>query len=1507
MPHINRIRVNNIKYNGGTQFYDDFHMNFGGRNALYDLANGGGKSVLMLLLLQNLLPNCSLDEKQPIEKLFRTGEGSTVIHSLIEWKLDKEDEKKSKFKYMTTGFCAKKGKDRGEEENKYGLETSSIEYFNYCIFYSDFNDYDIRNLPLIQGKERITYSGLRKLLKELSENTNLHMAVTIFDKKAEYQQFIARYGLYESQWEIIRGINKTEGHVRTYFETNYRSTRKVVEELFIEEIIEKAYRIKTSNENEGQQLAQTLLDIKDKIVELSKKKAEIVNYDLQVEALEQFLNKLDTLSDSFEFKKQVEERIFSFLGAVAKENNRLELEIKKINDEIEDLSKESKDVTRKIETLKLQEMKEQREDMKRQLERVLLLKDSVEESLSTERKSLHQKEAGNYYLQYVESKKQAHIMKEEINHMRENHEELLDKIKGLVYDKKLRDDKKLNELNEQLNELSCSIIKSSEDLESFILEERKADNKKAIEENKLDEIKSKAEQLNQELIRLREVTPVLLLEELPNIIKKTEDGLQKAKDQLEENKGLIEEKKSLGLNYQLQEKDYTYTLNHLLQQKDEMEQKKRDYQLKESSVRERGSIYNEMEPVKLKTLVENKYRNAILEIGDLEKSKARILEVLEKLEEGVTFMVTKETEELLSYMNKKYNDGVLGVDLLDQYEEQRKEEVLEKIPFLPYAIVLSDKNYMKLKSDDKPLEWSKGSSIIPIVNKSFLDLDEDYSIEKILFAGKEIDYFINKDRIEIEKRKAKEELSGVEKNLLILRSRENTYQMDLNLVKEFVEQYIPYGDYWSSESIRIEKEYEDLLEKRREAAELEKENNNEILALEITVKQLIDKMKEDESTLYNQQRMKEVYHSLEENLKKEHKIQVILQEIEPRVLELKGLIEETKKELEEKKKQSDNFKEQIKTIREQWKRYEAYYVEDEALRVRVLKEIEEERKNLLEANKRKDDNQQDSSDVLSQFHEDFGIDYDAELEGILLAYEKDNADVVEKDRWYKQHLDNMKLYEKEMKNRKVQIADMEVLYTLGKIVEVSDHELEEIKHVIEKLEKNHKEYESDIQSRQVKISMLIGKIELVEGELQKNYGKIEEYNTPIEGYHSAIKEHEKIRQLLYQQGLQLKNKSDHVNKQNHEMKALKDRVQYMIELHHITLKVPKEQLPELVVDNFKQYEEILNKDFNQAIQKAEKGKQIFENAKSECIEQLKKVTAYEFAEQLNRQVKIPTTKEEILQLSQMIGEACELIQIEKANIETGLKDIERIKESFENQCLQRCNTVRRELDKFPKLSSIIIDDELTQIVKLRIPYVKEEAQHYEISRYIDRIIGNIDHFDSEQEKMKYVISELSLKKLFSVIVIDMNRISLELYKRERIKEQSRHLRYEEAVGSTGQSQGIYIQFLIAIINYIANINSYNAANEELKKVIFIDNPFGAAKDTYIWEPIFAMLESNNVQLIVPTRGATPAITGKFDVNYILNQKLINGRQQTVVADYRSEIDASATEYIKAEYVQERFL
>lgn len=303
MPHINRIRVNNVKYNFGTQSYEDFVMRLSGKNTIYDLANGGGKSILMLLLLQNMIPNCTLDEKQPVEKLFRAGNDNKVIHSLIEWKLN-TCHVKNGFIYMTTGFCARKAKEEAEEERK--GNTAPIEYFNYCIFYREVNQNDIVNLPLQNKDEKITYQGLKNYLREIGKK-DYSLEVHIFEGKGEYQRFISEYGIYESEWELIRGINKTEGHVRTFFENNYKTTRKVVEDLFIEDIIEKSY--KSAWNDNGNNAAQNLLDIKDKLVELAKKKSEIEHFDHQSEALKAFSERLHSMRGIFGEKALYEKQL----------------------------------------------------------------------------------------------------------------------------------------------------------------------------------------------------------------------------------------------------------------------------------------------------------------------------------------------------------------------------------------------------------------------------------------------------------------------------------------------------------------------------------------------------------------------------------------------------------------------------------------------------------------------------------------------------------------------------------------------------------------------------------------------------------------------------------------------------------------------------------------------------------------------------------------------------------------------------------------------------------------------------------------------------------------------------------------------------------------------------------------------------------------------------------------------------------------------------------------------
>ena len=171
--------------------------------------------------------------------------------------------------------------------------------------------------------------------------------------------------------------------------------------------------------------------------------------------------------------------------------------------------------------------------------------------------------------------------------------------------------------------------------------------------------------------------------------------------------------------------------------------------------------------------------------------------------------------------------------------------------------------------------------------------------------------------------------------------------------------------------------------------------------------------------------------------------------------------------------------------------------------------------------------------------------------------------------------------------------------------------------------------------------------------------------------------------------------------------------------------------------------------------------------------------------------------------------------------------------------------------------------------------------------------------------MRYIRQQLAWKRLFSVIVTDMNAIRLTLYKRERIASQSRYLKYEEAVGSTGQSQGIYIQFLIAVIHYISAIHAGAAAGEHLRKSCLLI--IHLAQQGYLYlGAYFALLKTNDVQLIVPARGATPAITGKFDVNYVLGQKLMNHRQQTIVVDYHSNVKIDEMEYVKINYEQEVF-
>ena len=499
MPQINRVRVNNVKYNFGTQQYDDFSMRMYGKNTLYDLANGGGKSVLMLLLLQNLIPNCTLDDKQPIEKLFRNGGGNTTIHSLIEWKLDDADIKDG-YRYMTTGFCARKAKESDEGASQDG-QTAAIEYFNYCIFFRDYNKNDIINLPLSNGNERITYSGLKSYIKELGHK-DMSLEVRLFERKGEYQRFISEYGLHESHWEIIRGINKTEGHVRTYFETNYKTTRKVVEDLLIEEIIEKAFLTRTGRDGDESTMAETLLDIKDKLNVLAQKKRDIANFDHQIELINVLQAKVNSCINQYEAHEDITRQLADIYVTgkelTSRENEHLEelLVAKQTAFEQKESQKkrlENLKITR--DAFRLQELRDKSEQLNANLA-------ENERQVSALKQDMNMKESINDYLGYLEDRKQK--LAQEKESVQQQSEEAEQEIRQMEV--------KITEIQQKIKE-SEKLITDKKDEYAWQCEEQKHVDRK-LEElegtfgDSMTEVRSKQAKLK-EIYELFSKDPVL--------------------------------------------------------------------------------------------------------------------------------------------------------------------------------------------------------------------------------------------------------------------------------------------------------------------------------------------------------------------------------------------------------------------------------------------------------------------------------------------------------------------------------------------------------------------------------------------------------------------------------------------------------------------------------------------------------------------------------------------------------------------------------------------------------------------------------------------------------------------------------------------------------------------------------------------------------------------------------------------------------------------------------------
>ena len=1465
MAQINRIRVNNVKYNFGTQFYDDFLMRFSGKNTIYDLANGGGKSVLMLLLLQNMLPNCTLDDKQPIEKLFRSGNGNTTIHSLVEWKLDSCDVKNG-YRYMTTGFCARKGRDNAEENNA-DRETANIEYFNYCIFYREFGENDIKNFPLAKDGERVTYNGLKSYLRDL-ERKDLGVSVRIFDKKGDYQNFISNYGLYESQWEIVRGINKTEGHVRTYFESNYKTTRKVIEDLLIEEIIEKSYnnRIRKNSEaKDDEEMARTLLDIKDKLMELSKRKGEINRYDEQIAILSQFSGQIGSFCQLYEEKEMVEQKLIEALCICRGKADDIRKRMEILSDSGEEFRKTLDDEARLIALAEIETELSELDKLNNLINDTLADRKIKSDAADRIKDELYLRENALDYKDYLANRKLYDETREMIQNSNRQESVLLEEMAMLAATKNgWLTTKKNNLINErqsyeeQLKLITDSYNKSLE-------EQQKLFGKIKMIEGIMQNLEEIVTRNNDEMSGLMQGVGLIVAEQAWDKCEKTAGDIKNCLKRTDDIENLIKEKEALRPQYVSESIEREAKLAKLCEEEKYLKSELEHAVVIYEKLNKIKYVYGQNNYEQLEKTVESLLYRLNRERNDAEKELEKLNEYLKSIQEQKIPEYDMAYNNVLKYLKSRYGEDVVsGREVLEGMEEDSIKVMLEDFPQLPYVIFVNG-SYEKIIEDKVLSTLNTESCIIPVLRMSVLE-EHVYPFEKdnVISVCKDMSFLWNESALAAEIQKVSEDIVKYEE---IVRKTSDKCQM----VTE---------DNVFIKSVKGQRASEDI---QRRIEEIQRE------------KTTLFRRKEDE--IIKSQELSKQLSELKASLEKEREFLSVLQKdirtyeqiamLNDALIQKYKEIKDNENSLSEAKKEYSHILH--KSAHEQMMMKQAQTDFD---RIKTeLEEIENDFTNNVKPYLK------ENTEIVTNLTRD---EVDARMSALVKLIKGENGDISDKERLLASYEAAMKKSADNIVYRGMTMDEAHEAYESGRLYPCKIEEMLQLKNEKASIDKEIRDIDSQLDSQSAQKNRMEGSIEHGKRRYEDKYGEFVRENITNPQNFIVVHRHEMSRiQQQIQETESIRKKLENDNRDILFMEKDIERI-----IRNAGLEIPEDgYVSDLTKDITSEDYEKLQKQYDSIRKEENRLLAHFNDERQKVADALAALEAYELSAEMKNSVIAPKTSAEATELIKGISDTNGYIALERDRIEKSISDMEKIKDSFENRCIQICSNIKTELERLPKLSRITLDDEVISIITLSIPYIKEEMYKDRMSVYINETVAGAETFNNPAEKLKYMKNRLSWKKMFSVIVTDMNSIKLCLYKREHIKDQSRYLKYEEALGSTGQSQGIYIQFLIAVINYIASLNAMDKDNSVTGKTIFIDNPFGAAKDVYIWEPIFKLLKTNHVQLIVPARGATPAITKMFDVNYILGQKMVANRQQTVVVDYRSQVKTEEMEYEVMEYEQ----
>ncbi len=1461
MSKINAVRFINLNYNNNAIRISDETFQLNGESTLFSLRNGGGKSVLVQMLIAPFVHKKYQNAKdRPFASYFTTNKPTFI---LVEWKLDQGAG------YVLTGMMVRRNQEISEEQQE------ELEVVQFIAEYKQRCAQDIFHLPVVEKtKKEITLKGFHAC-KQLFETYKRERSIPFFyydmnssTQARQYFDKLMEYQINYKEWEnIIKKVNEKESGLSDLF-VDCKDEKGLVEKWFLRSIEKKLNkdrsrmkefqgimekytgqykdnRSKIARRDTIQAFETEAKQIRERAVQYQETSQNLIQQEARIA---DFIGKLHTLETQEQQNADAVERRLEDIGQQLAylEYEKLSGEIYEIADRerfhsgnLEMLRMEKQDILLKQEEAerkknilscaKQQEnVAECQEECDKEYQRLLLSR-VKEENLEPERNRLGAQLKLYYQAFYAEKENEKSICNQEIQQMEQERTTAQEKLEELR--------QKEGALAEQAGGFRAQIRAYDEIEDNF--------NQQYQEEwrrNILGEYDAGALQIRQT--------------EYQKELEQTENARTKEKKEAERYK---EQRKSM----QRLLEDKTTKKIHLETAKQETQRSIENYQ---KELEERRVILQyfgiEQEDLFASDKILEAAQRRLMDTDLARRSMEQEVSVLEKeyrkMAQGQVLELSEEFQHLLEEAGIYY---VYGMEWLrkNQFPAVRNQKLVEQNPFLPYALILPRKELERLSG---LTEQVYTSFPVPIILREELEQnagEQEGAVRS--YAGLNFYIWFNDNLLDEEKLKQMltEQQAQIEKLQTNIRRKKEEFTEYVSRREKIKNQTVTREAFQNAEETSKTQEQalsaleQEILHKREEmeAQEtLQTQREQEIAALERTAELQKRRLSDFENLCRSYAQFQENSRLLEKNQKEKARVSN-LQKLEM------DKISKLEHQLVTQQNQLSALERTLENCKEKLVRYQQYAVGQETLNPENLEATAESTDKILPQDFHVSE-AENRYEVITSGISAEQKELEARLEAAQKRFSKaqEELDYLRKKFYLTQADWAGIIYDrKEEAHQETILADLKLKLT---------------------------KKEEQIHGEETQCALIA----------QEKQGKYTQMKERCQKEEPIAKEAiqtvdftEAMKKLEYEQS-QAKQEEKQIQK---KLQGYENNLTALAEYEDFVCAEPVAWECDFAVMNSAELTKqkgILLRDYNAYTQQSRERRSELERILNQVIR--KERFAEDFYQKpLESMLQLTADATRVLkQLETTIASYNSLM--EKLMVDISM--VEKEKAKIVELIAEYLKDVHDNLNKIDRNSTITIRERPVKMLKIELPDWTEQENLYQLrlQDYIDDITEKgIALLEENKNVQEYLGAKITTKALYDAVV-GIGNVQIRLYKIEAQREYP--ITWAEVARNSG-GEGFLSAFVIlsALLYYMRKEETDMFADRNEGKVLLMDNPFAQTNASHLLKPLMDMAKKTNTQLICLSGLGGESIYNRFDNIYVLT---------LISANLRKDM-----QYLKAEHMR----